>query len=812
MSNFSRRELLTFFGVSAATAIVSDAMGDRFLGGLGNSASAQAVPTTFTPVRTPHALPIFQAQSSFLATGLNGQGTVIPPSPNGFLATFTCIDDVVVPPEFVRYTIVSWGDRLFPDTNEYFGYNADYTGYVPINGNNVGWLWTNHEYVSYPFSPLVPEAPAGTGSLPDTFRAVIGFDLPRAAGASAAASLAALSPTDRRLFLGECYYNLGGSIVRVTKTNGLYAPSSDRSGNRRLHGLSGLGINSQRTDTYRTVTSWGTRSYQVGDQNFLIGTGAAATDVFTNVNTDGLGNRIIGTAYNCSGGTTPWGTIMTCEENFQGSTAFFIGVQEGVNANGAQTGYGTGFAGTEFGLVGEKYGWMAEIDPADPSFRPRKHTALGRFRHENATVRAEAGRRLVVYQGDDRRGGHTWKYVSNGNVTTPADKNNSRLFEAGILYAARYNVDGTGRWIPLQLSTPTDPIRPSDIASVAIANGQTTGALSLGRSNLPRRNGIAGSTTSGGFFTVERGDTENAAFVSGASGYLGRTLADFYTSQGAILVDAYPAANLVGATPTARPEDLEINPRNAREVFIAYTDGAPGSDGYPDSRIFQVAKFSSAPDAEQYYGGIYKIIEDSDDSTGTTFRWERLIQGGEAGSIQGGGFANVDNLLFDDQNNIYGVMDMTLSSINGFVNGPEPVSNVIDHSSTGTTLPDNLRGVFGNNWMFYIPVAGANAGQVVPLAIGPVRCEMTGPTFAGDTLFLSVQHPGEGDPIGAGRILNRQIEMLDLAGNLFNQTRNVPLGSNWPSNISGTSATAPRPGVIGIRRRNTSTNPNSFLG
>jgi uncharacterized protein len=813
MSNFSRRELLTFFGVSAATAVASDAFGNRFFSGF-NSASAQAVPTTFTPVRTPHALPIFRVQNSFLASGLNGQGTVIPPSSNaGRIDSFTCIDDVVVPPEFIRYTILSWGDRLFPNNDEYVGYNNDYTGYVPINGNNEGWLWVNHEYVSYPFSPLVPEAPAGTGALPDTFRPVIGFDLPRPTNTTltGSAGLAALSATERRLFLGECYYNLGGSIVRITKTNGQYAPSSTRAGNRRLHGLSGLGINADRTDTYRTVTSWGTRSYQNGDRNFLIGTGPAAQDVFVNVNTDGLGNRIIGTGYSCSGGNTPWGTVLSCEENFQGSTAFFIGVTEGVNANGSQTGYGAGFAGTEFGLVGEKYGWAVEVDLADASVTPRKHTALGRFRHENVAVRAESGRKLVVYQGDDRRGGHTWKYVSTNNVSNPTDKSNSRLFEAGILYAAKYNVDGTGRWVPLLLSTPTDPIRPSDISSVAFANGQTTGALSLGRSNLPRRNGVAGSTTSGGFFTVERGDTENAAFVSGASGYLGRTLADFYTSQGAILVDAYPAANLAGATPTARPEDLEINPRNLREVFIAYTDGAPGGDGYPDSRIFQVAKFGAEATAQQSNGGLYKITEDSEDGTGLTFRWERLLQGGEAGSDQGGGFANVDNLVFDEQNNIYGVIDMTLSSINGFVNGPDPVQNVIDHSSTGNTLPDNLRAVYGNNWMFYIPVSGVNAGQVVPLAIGPVRCEMTGPTFVGDTLFLSVQHPGEGDPIGAGRILNRQIEMLDLAGNLFNQNRNVPLGSNFPSNIGGTSATSPRPCVIGIRRRN-SNNSNSFLG
>lgn len=808
MTNFSRRELLTFFGVSAATAVVSDAFGDRFLGGFG-SASAQSVPTTFTPVRVPHALPIFRVQSSFLATGLNGQGNVVPASSDGTISAFTVQDDVVVPPEFIRYTIVGWGDRVFPNPDEYFGFNCDYTGYTPINGNNEGWLLVNHEYTSYPFSVYSPETPTDVGSVPDGFRQVVGFDLPSAGGRTGSTALNALSPSDRRLVFGESFYNQGVSIVRITKTNGQYAPSSNRAGNRRVHGLSGLGINAERTDAYRTVTSWGPRSYQQGDRNFLIGTGPAATQVF-NLSSDGLGNRIIGTAYNCSGGATPWGTQISCEENFQGSSAFFIGVQEGVKPDGTQTGYRTGTSGAEFGLVGEKYGWCVEFDPADPNFRPRKHTALGRVRWENVTLRAEAGRRLVVYLGDDRRGGHTWKYVSRGTVTSPTAKSNSALLEDGVAYAAKFNPDGTGRWVALVPGTPTDPIRPSDLSSVPFASGFTTGTLAAGRINLPRRAGVAGSTTTGGIINVERGATEDAAFVTGPTGYLGKTLADFYTSQGAILVDAFAAANLAGATPSARPEDLEINPRNPREIFIAYTDGNPGGDGYPDSRIFNVGKLSTDATAQQSFGGLYKIIEDSEDGTGTTFRWERLVQGGESGSDQGGGFANLDNLAFDDQGNIWGVTDMTTNFLNGFDNGVAQAPYTITYAQTGAS--STLRASFGNNWMFYIPVSGPNAGQVVPFAYGPNRAEMTGPTFVGDTLLLSVQHPGERDPFTLGRTVSRQVPNLDLSGNVVNQSRTVKLGSNWPSNIQGNANGAPKPSVIGIRRRNVSTNPNSFLG
>lgn len=166
-----------------------------------------------------------------------------------------------------------------------------------------------------------------------------------------------------------------------------------------------------------------------------------------------------------------------------------------------------------------------------------------------------------------------------------------------------------------------------------------TATLNLGRTRLPRRNGIAGQTIDGGPFICERGASENAAFVTGPTGYLGKRLRDFYTSLGAILVDAHLAGNLVGGTPAARPEDLEINPRNPREVFIAFTDAAPGSDGYPDSRIFNVAKLTRDVRGQQQSGGLYKLIEDSADGTGLTFRWERFQQGGEVGSFGGAGFS-----------------------------------------------------------------------------------------------------------------------------------------------------------------------------
>jgi uncharacterized protein len=766
MSKLSRRQLLIFFAGSAGAAV----LGETLLDGVSSVTQAKNKLLTFTPVRLPHPLPIYKQQKNFLPTGI-GQGQVLNASANPSLTSYNVIDDVVVPPEYERYVIISWGDRVFPNSDDYFGYNCDYTGFVPLGRtNDLGYLWVNHEYVSFPFSTLLVADDSDLKGLSDTFEKVIGWSLPS---------------TKNIEVEGEFLYNQGGSIVRVSRRNAnkRFAVVSGDARNRRIHGLSGLGINSQRTDGYQSITSWGSRSHQKGDQNYLIATGPAATEVF-NLSSDGLGKKIIGTAYNCSGGTTPWGTILSAEENFQGS------VTEAVKPDGTQTGYGDSTIGKTFGLVGEKYGWIVEVDLVNPNFRPRKHTWLGRFRHENVAIRAEVGKQLVAYMGDDRRGGHTWKFISKGTISSPTSKANSSLWEDGTLYVARYNPDKTGQWIPLKLDTPTNPILPSVLSSQE-GNVLDEKVKFL---PLPKRSGIAGQTEDGGTFKCDR-ITEATTL----SDYQKKKLSDFYPTQGAILSDAFLAANLAGGTPTARPEDLEVHPFT-KEVFICYTDGAPGSDGYPDSRIFQVAKTSTAVNATQQSGGLYKIIEDSADGTGFTFHWDRFAQGGEAGSVSGAGFANVDNQVFDLKGNVWGVTDMSTSTHNGFDIGAEGKPTTIDHTIQGDV--SKFTGVFGNNWLFFIPTSGANAGHVVPFAYGPVRCEMTGPTFVGDTLILSVQHPGEDCPINDGTILSRNIEILNLNGTTFNQTRTVPRGSSWPSNIKGKPTGVPLPSVIGIQRKN----------
>ena len=200
----------------------------------------------------------------------------------------------------------------------------------------------NHEYISFPLSLGAPETPATLQTAnprPATsFPAVVGFDID--------------GPTvPQGTRWGEFLYNMGGTIVRLRKGHsGRYATVADRR-NRRIHGLSGLALNAGRGDLrpdgtpFSSLVSWGDRPYQQGDRRYLIGTGPAATDVMPH-SSDGLGNRIIGTGFGCSGALTPWGTVLSCEENFQGGAgAFFVGVQENL-LDGTQTGYVVGSPAT----------------------------------------------------------------------------------------------------------------------------------------------------------------------------------------------------------------------------------------------------------------------------------------------------------------------------------------------------------------------------------------------------------------------------------------------------------------------------------
>jgi uncharacterized protein len=171
----------------------------------------------------------------------------------------------------------------------------------------------------------------------------------------------------------------------------------------------------------------------------------------------GIGVTAHGTLGNCSGGVTPWGTAISCEENFDDyglDVAIDVSDQYGWDQFGGQP------EDAEYDPVNfKKYGWVCEHDPYDPSDVGRKHTALGRFRHENAAFRHEPGKRFVVYMGDDKNNEGVYKFLSDRSLHPRHWSNNRKLLESGQLYIARWEPEGRRRF---ETAGDTDPITPTE--------------------------------------------------------------------------------------------------------------------------------------------------------------------------------------------------------------------------------------------------------------------------------------------------------------------------------------------------------------
>jgi uncharacterized protein len=177
------------------------------------------------------------------------------------------------------------------------------------------------------------------------------------------------------------------------------------------------------------------------------------------------GNAPLGTVNNCANGYTPWGTYLTCEENFNGYfgatgtwTPTEAQARYGFSAGGA--GYNWHVFDSRFDLSNSRYaneenrfGWVVEIDPMDASQTPVKRTALGRIKHENAELVVGQGGRAVVYMGDDERFDYIYKFVSDSNWRSMRARGISPL-DQGKLYVAKFNDDGTGNWIELTINNP----------------------------------------------------------------------------------------------------------------------------------------------------------------------------------------------------------------------------------------------------------------------------------------------------------------------------------------------------------------------
>ena len=247
--------------------------------------------------------------------------------------------------------------------------------------------------------------------------------------------------------------------------------------------------------------------------------GPAAGSALLQTAADPSGRVVLGTLANCAMGVTPWGTYLTCEENFHGY--FGADKSRGGTSDAAARRYGTTPGGQwvdwyrfdeRFDVLkhpneSHRFGWVVEIDPMDPTSTPVKRTALGRKCTESATCTLTRDGRVAVYMGDDARFEFIYKFVSRDRVRPGGYAANRDLLDHGTLYAARFDASGQGAWLELT-----------------------------------------------------NGDNGHA-------------------DQAEVLVHARLAASARGATPMDRPEWVAIHPRTA-EVFVSLTNnsqrGAPG--------------------------------------------------------------------------------------------------------------------------------------------------------------------------------------------------------------------------------------------
>ncbi|WP_018687448.1 PhoX family protein [Ahrensia kielensis] len=319
--------------------------------------------------------------------------------------------------------LLRWGDKIFADSPEFdpmnqsaesqakqFGYNNDYVGFIPLEGSSDhGILVVNHEYTNaelmFPNWATIGKDGEGKDKVNNGAFTKEIVDIEMAAH--------------------------GGTVIEIKKTDGKWAPVLDSKYNRRI------------TATTEMLIS-----------------GPAAGHERLQTNTDTSGTKVFGTLNNCAGGVTPWGTYIMAEENFHGYFGGSLpeGHREAANYErlGAPAGwYSWAEHHERFDVSKEpneanRFGWIVEVDPMDPTSMPVKRTALGRFKHEGCeTIVNPVDNRVVSYSGDDERFDYTYKFVSNAKFNAEDRAANKDILDDGVLHVAKFNEDGTVDWMPM---------------------------------------------------------------------------------------------------------------------------------------------------------------------------------------------------------------------------------------------------------------------------------------------------------------------------------------------------------------------------
>ena len=641
----------------------------RFVqGGLGAVALASAGGLTLAGIsRTVEAAPVPPG------TGFPGIGfESVPPS------RAPVADRVAVPPGYRAEVFVSWGDPIMAgapafsgtavetadDQAKTFGMHNDGMAFFPFSERGEptadhGMLCVNNEYTHEEL--LFPDGQVGNG-----------YTIAKTRKSQAAH---------------------GVSIVEARRVRGNWTVVKRSQRSRRI-----------TANTYAQVSGPAAGHALLQTREFTIDeTGSTPTGRMSN------GRVAYGTVNNCANGVTPWGTYLTCEENWNGNFGGTgaVDVSPATEIGKLNNRYGISAAG--FGYRWHTtdprwdvttnpnephlFGWVVEIDPMDPSAAPVKRTALGRFKHESAQFVVDKDSRVAYYMGDDERNEYIYKFVCAKALNPKRPAANRNLLDQGTLYVARFNADLTGVWLPL----------------------------------VPGMVGVDG---------VELRHNPNFAGASDAE-----VLAK-------ILIKTRMAADAVGATMMDRPEWTGARPRidgfdevevyctltnnNRRGTTTASSNQRDGSTAAGSSRPPVDA---ANPREDNVYGHIIRWREAGKSVAATTFAWDLFVQAGDTltskpakptndykGNIAdtpdgSADYGAPDGLWFDPFGRLWVQTDQVGDGSGDFVN-------------------------IGSNMLVCID---PNSGQTRRFLTSPNRCEVTGMAMTPDgrTMWIGIQHPGE---------------------------------------------------------------------
>ncbi|MFD5582444.1 PhoX family protein [Streptomyces sp. NPDC127063] len=481
-------------------------------------------------------------------------------------------DQVTVPEGYRQNVVIRWGEPILRGAPAFdperqtaaaqagqFGYNNDFLALLPLPGERHRQLLVaNHEYT-------------------DEVLMFRGYD-PE-------------NPTRQQVEVAWAAHGLSAVVVEEDRRSGKLTAVPRHPLNRRV-----------------TATT-----------RFRL-TGPAAGSDLLKTSADPTGRTVLGTLNNCSGGTTPWGTTLHGEENFN---QYFA---HGSRATDKRYGIGTGTTERKwerfdrrFDLAQEpnevhRFGYVVEFDPYDPASTPRKHTALGRFKHEAATVRLTEDGRPVVYSGDDERFDYFYKFVGakrmRHGTSRAVREHNLSLLDEGTLYVARLTGDS--------------PAADIDGSGALPADGEFDGSGQW----IP----LATATADGAVSHVEGMSAEE------------------------VFVFTRLAGDKVGATKMDRPEDIQPSPHTGKVYVVLTNNTNRGKAGLAPAD-------EANPRNANKHGHILELTEHRNRADATTFGWSLFLVAGDPAdpATYFAGFPKdrvspiscPDNVAFDPHGNLW---------------------------------------------------------------------------------------------------------------------------------------------------------------